>query len=165
MFKQGTKYSESFGAVYTDAEKQSRLMIMGSYGIGISRTLQSIIEQDNDSNGIIWPWSVAPYQVLITLLDPKSEEAREIAGKLAKAAEAVGADVLLDDRDERPGVKFKDADLIGIPLRITVGARGLKEGIVEFKWRSGKEVNKVALDEAESHLAAEIGRAAKPSER
>ena len=121
--------------------------------------------QDNDSNGIIWPWTVAPYQVLITLLDPKSEEAREIAGKLAKAAETAGADVLLDDRDERPGVKFKDADLIGIPLRITVGARGLKEGIVEFKWRSGKEVNKVALDEAESHLAAEIGRAAKPSER
>jgi prolyl-tRNA synthetase len=161
VFKLGTKYSESFGAVYTDAEKQSRLMIMGSYGIGISRTLQSIIEQDNDDNGIIWPWSVAPYQVLITLLDPKSDEAREIAGKLAKTAEAAGADVLLDDRDERPGVKFKDADLIGIPLRITVGARGLKEGIVEFKWRSGKEVNKVALDAAESHLAAEIAKASK----
>ena len=159
VFKLGTKYSESFGAVYTDAEKHNHPMVMGSYGIGISRTLQSIIEQDNDADGIIWPWSVAPYQVLITLLDPKSEEARGIACKLAEAAEAAGAEVLVDDREERPGVKFKDADLIGIPLRITVGARGLKEGIVEFKWRSGKDVTKIALGEAESHLAAEIVRA------
>jgi prolyl-tRNA synthetase len=160
VFKLGTKYSESFGAVYTDAEKQSHPMVMGSYGIGISRTLQAIIEQDNDADGIIWPWSVAPYQILITLLDPKSEEARGIACKLAEAAEAAGADVLVDDREERPGVKFKDADLIGIPMRITIGARGLKEGIVEFKWRSGKDVNKVMLDEAEAHLVAEIGRSA-----
>jgi prolyl-tRNA synthetase len=159
VFKLGTKYSESFGAVYTDAEKQSHPMVMGSYGIGISRTLQSIVEQDNDANGIIWPWSLAPYQVLITLLDPKADEAREIARRLAEAAEAADAEVLVDDRDERPGVKFKDADLIGIPLRITVGARGLKEGIVEFKWRSGKDLNKVSLDEAEAHLAAEIVRA------
>jgi prolyl-tRNA synthetase len=156
VFKLGTNYSESFGAVYTDAEKQNRLMVMGSYGIGISRTLQAIIEQGNDVDGVIWPWSVAPYQVLITLLDPKSDEAREIAGKLATSAEAAGADVLVDDREERPGVKFKDADLIGIPLRITVGARGLKEGVVEFKWRAAKEVAKVALDEAESHMAREI---------
>ena len=79
VFKLGTKYSERFGAVYTDAEKQSKLMVMGCYGIGISRTLQSIIEQGNDGDGIIWPWSVAPYQVLITFLDPKSEEAQGIA--------------------------------------------------------------------------------------
>lgn len=160
IFKLGTKYSDRFGAVYTDAEKQVRPMVMGCYGIGISRTLQSIIEQGNDENGIIWPWNVAPYQVLITLLDPNSEEASEIARKLAGAAEAAGADVLIDDRQERPGFKFKDADLIGLPLRITVGARGLKEGVVEFKWRSEKEVSKIRIDEAEAHLAKEIARVA-----
>ncbi len=158
IFKLGTKYSEKYGAVYTDAEKQTHQIVMGCYGIGISRTLQSIIEQGNDGDGIIWPWAVAPYQVLITLLDPKSEEALEVADKMAGAAEAAGADVLIDDRQERPGVKFKDADLIGVPLRITVGARGLKEGIVEFKWRSEKEMAKVRLEDAEAHLAAEIDR-------
>ena len=158
VFKLGTKYSERFGAVYTDAEKQSRPMVMGCYGIGISRTLQSVIEQGNDGDGIIWPWAVAPYQVLITLLDPKSEEAHGIAVRLAKAAENAGADVLVDDREERPGVKFKDADLIGVPLRITVGARGLKEGVVEFKWRAEKEVRKISVGEAEAHLAGEIAR-------
>jgi len=158
IFKLGTKYSEKYGAVYTDAEKQTHQIVMGCYGIGISRTLQSIIEQGNDGDGIIWPWAVAPYQVLITLLDPKSEEALEVADKMAGAAEAAGADVLIDDRQERPGVKFKDADLIGVPLRITVGARGLKEGIVEFKWRSEKEMAKVKLEDAEAHLAAEIDR-------
>jgi len=164
LFKLGTKYSERFGAVYTDAEKQSRPMVMGCYGIGISRTLQSIIEQGNDGDGIIWPWSVAPYQVLITLLDPKSDQAREIAGRLTEAGEAAGADVLVDDREERPGVKFKDADLIGIPLRITVGSRGLKEGVVEFKWRGAGEVVRIALDEAASHLAAEIAGVVKSGE-
>jgi prolyl-tRNA synthetase len=159
VFKLGTKYSEKFGAVYTDDQKQSRFMIMGCYGIGISRTLQAVIEQCHDADGIAWPWNVAPFQVLVVLLDPSVPAAAELARKLAAAAEAAGADVLLDDRNERPGVKFKDADLIGVPLRITVGGRGLKEGIVEMKWRMEKDVAKVSLAEAEARVRAAVAGA------
>jgi prolyl-tRNA synthetase len=163
IFKLGTKYSEKFGAVYTDDQKQSHHMVMGCYGIGISRTMQAIIEQSHDADGIVWPWSVAPFQVLICLLDPKVEEAMGVAKKLAAAAEAAGADVLIDDREERPGVKFKDADLIGIPLRITIGGKGLKEGIVELKWRTQKEVAKLPLADAEEKIAAAVREAAAKS--
>jgi prolyl-tRNA synthetase len=156
VFKLGTKYSEKFGAAYTDDQKQSKLMVMGCYGIGISRTLQAVIEQCHDADGIIWPWNVAPYQVLIVLLDPQLPEASELARKLAAAAEAAGADVLVDDRAERPGVKFKDADLIGVPLRITIGGRGLKEGVVEMKLRIEKAVEKVPLTEAEARVRAAV---------
>jgi len=153
VFKLGTKYSDRFGAIYTDDKKQSHLMVMGCYGIGISRTLQAVIEQSNDADGIIWPWNVAPWQVLIVNMDPQDAAAADVAKKLALAAEAAGADVLIDDRNERPGVKFKDADLIGLPLRLTVGGRGLKEGIIELKWRAEKEVRKVPLTEAEATIA------------
>jgi prolyl-tRNA synthetase len=159
IFKLGTKYSEKFGAVYTDDQKQTHLMVMGCYGIGISRTMQALIEQSHDADGIIWPWAVAPFQVLICLLDPKVEEAAGVAKKIAAAAEAAGADVLIDDRDERPGVKFKDADLIGIPLRITIGSKGLKDGIVELKWRAQKEVAKVPLAEIEAKIATAVREA------
>ena len=163
IFKLGTKYSEKFGAVYTDDQKQSHLMVMGCYGIGISRTLQACVEQSHDVDGILWPWAIAPFQVLVCLLDPASPEAADWAKKLGAAAERAGADVLIDDRAERPGVKFKDADLIGIPLRITVGGRGLKEGVVELKWRSQKDIQKIATADAEARVAsavAEAGRAA-----
>lgn len=160
IFKLGTKYSERFGAVYTDDQKQSRAMVMGCYGIGISRTLQAVIEQSHDGDGIRWPWAVAPFQVLVCLLDPGVPEATRVAEELAAAAEAAGADVLLDDREERPGVKFKDADLIGIPLRLTVGGRGLKDGVVELKWRHEKEVVKVPLVEAGAAVAAAVARGA-----
>jgi prolyl-tRNA synthetase len=160
VFKLGTKYSEKFGAVYTDDKKQSHLMVMGCYGIGISRTLQAVIEQSNDADGIIWPWNVAPWQVLIVNMDPADAAASEVAKKLALAAEAAGADVLVDDRNERPGVKFKDADLIGLPLRLTVGGRGLKEGIFEMKWRTEKEVRKVPLADAETVIAEAVRTAA-----
>jgi len=156
IFKLGTKYSEKFGAGYTDEHKQNHLLVMGCYGIGISRTLQACIEQSHDADGIIWPWSIAPFQVLICLLDPQAPEAAELARRLAAAAERAGADVLIDDRAERPGVKFKDADLIGIPLRVTIGSRGLKEGVVELKWRTAKEAAKIPLAEAEARIAAEI---------
>jgi len=152
VFKLGTKYSEKFGATYTDDQRQSRLMVMGCYGIGISRTLQAVIEQCHDADGIAWPWNVAPFQALVVLLDPQDAAAAGVARELALAAEAAGADVLLDDRAERPGVKFKDADLIGVPLRITVGGRGLKEGVVEMKWRTGKDVTKVPLAEAAARV-------------
>lgn len=154
IFKLGTKYSEALDATFTDELGQVKPMIMGCYGIGISRTFQSVIEQGHDADGIVWPWNVAPYHVEIVLLDPGSEEVREAGLTLARAAEAAGAEVLIDDREERPGVKFKDADLIGIPLRITVGGRGLKEGIVEFKLRTGKDVEKVPLANGAERVAA-----------
>ncbi|MDE3084609.1 MAG: proline--tRNA ligase, partial [Verrucomicrobiota bacterium] len=156
IFKLGTKYSEKYGAAYTDDQKQNHLMVMGSYGIGIGRTLQAIIEQSHDTDGIIWPWAVAPFQVLVCVLDPQDSAAADWGKKLAAAAERAGADVLVDDRAERPGVKFKDADLIGAPLRVTVGGKGLKEGVVEMKWRAEKEIEKVPLAEAEARLAAAV---------
>jgi prolyl-tRNA synthetase len=156
IFKLGTKYSERFDAGYTDDQKQRHLFVMGCYGIGISRTLQAVIEQGHDADGIIWPWAIAPFQVLVCLLDPQSAEAAAIAGKLAAAAERGGADVLLDDREERPGVKFKDADLLGIPLRITVGGRGIREGNVELRWRGAPETLKVPLDESEARVESAV---------
>jgi prolyl-tRNA synthetase len=156
IFKLGTKYSERIDAGYTDDKKEKHLFVMGCYGIGISRTLQAVIEQCHDADGIVWPWAIAPFQVLVCLLDPQDTEATLIAARLATAAERAGADVLVDDRPERPGVKFKDADLIGIPLRITVGGRGIKEGVVEMKWRGAKEVVKIALDESEATVAQAV---------
>jgi prolyl-tRNA synthetase len=160
IFKLGTKYSEKFNAVYTDDQKQQHLMVMGCYGIGISRTLQAIIEQSHDNDGIVWPWNTAPFHVLICVLDPQLPEAMELARKLATAAEAAGADVLVDDRAERPGVKFKDADLIGLPLRVTIGGKGLKEGIVELKARVQKDVAKIPLGQADARLAQAVREAA-----
>ncbi|PTX99021.1 proline--tRNA ligase [Opitutus sp. ER46] len=156
IFKLGTKYSEKYNAVYTDDKKESHLMVMGCYGIGISRTMQAIIEQGHDADGIVWPWNVAPFQVLICVLDPQLPEAMELAKRLGAAAERAGADVLIDDRAERPGVKFKDADLIGIPLRLTIGGKGLKEGVIELKPRAKKEITKVPVAEAEARLAEVI---------
>jgi len=160
IFKLGTKYAECFEATYMDDQKQVHPMVMGCYGIGISRTLQAVIEQSHDDNGIIWPWAIAPYQVLITLLDPAMAEAAELAKAVGVAAELAGADVLIDDRDGRPGVKFKDADLIGVPLRVTIGGRGLKEGVIEVKWRHVSEVAKIPVAEAASRVAALVEEAA-----
>jgi prolyl-tRNA synthetase len=156
IFKLGTKYSEKFGAVYTDDAKQNHPMVMGCYGIGISRTLQAVIEQSHDADGIIWPWAVAPFQVIITLLDPSVAEPAALAKQLAEVAEKAGADVIIDDREERPGVKFKDADLIGIPLRVTIGGKGLAAGVIELKWRTKKEVVKVPVAEAAEHIATVV---------
>ena len=160
IFKLGTKYSEKFAAVYMDDQKQNHPMVMGCYGIGISRTLQAVVEQSNDADGIVWPWQVAPWQVLVVNLDPQDAAAKDLCAKLAAAAEAAGADVLIDDRAERPGVKFKDADLIGLPLRLTVGGKGLKEGIFEMKWRKAKEVSKIPIADAERIVADAVRQAA-----
>jgi prolyl-tRNA synthetase len=159
IFKLGTKYAEKFDAVYTDDKKQSHHMVMGCYGIGISRTMQAIIEQSHDNDGIVWPWNVAPFHVLVCVLDPQLPEAMELAKKLGTAAVRAGADVLIDDRTERPGVKFKDADLVGIPLRLTVGGKGLKEGVVELKARHQKEIAKIPVSEAEARIAAAVAAA------
>jgi prolyl-tRNA synthetase len=156
IFKLGTKYSERVDAGFTDDKKERHLFVMGCYGIGIGRTLQAVIEQSHDADGIIWPWAIAPFQVLVCLLDPQDKDAAVIAGRAAAAAERAGADVLVDDRSERPGVKFKDADLLGIPMRITVGARGIREGIVEMKWRGAPESLKMPIDESEARIEAAV---------
>ncbi len=135
VFKLGTKYTDAFNAVYKTDDLKEATMIMGCYGIGVSRTVQAVIEQSHDKDGIIWPASVAPYQVCISLLDPDQAEVAAVADKLEAELEAMGVDVIVDDRAERPGVKFKDADLIGFPIRVVVGAKGLANGGVEVKRR------------------------------
>lgn len=138
VFKLGTKYSEKFNAEYLDESGARKLSVMGCYGIGVTRTLQAVIEQGNDKDGIIWPLSVAPYRVCITPLnvDPNSE-AMKLAEKIHAELTARGVDVILDDRDERPGVKFKDADLVGFPIRLAIGEKSLAKGEVEIKPRGG----------------------------
>ena len=135
VFKLGTKYTAAFGATYKNANLEEKTLVMGCYGVGVSRTLQAVIEQCHDKDGIIWPAAVAPFAVVVELLDPADEAAAKAAADIETALEAAGADVLVDDREERPGVKFKDADLIGFPVRIVVGAKGLASGGVEIKRR------------------------------
>ena len=138
VFKLGTKYSEKFNAEYLDESGARKLAVMGCFGIGVTRTLQAVIEQCNDKDGIIWPLSVAPYRICITPLnvDPNSE-AMKLAEKYYAELTARGVDVILDDRDERPGVKFKDADLVGFPIRLGIGEKSLAKGEVEIKPRGG----------------------------
>lgn len=146
VFKLGTKYSENLGALHLDPNGKKQPAVMGCYGIGVTRTLQAIIEQDHDDSGIIWPVGVAPYTVCITALDVDPETpAMQTAESIYQALLEKGVDVIIDDRSERPGVKFKDSELIGFPIRIGVGARGLKENIVELKPRKG-DLQKVSPD-------------------
>lgn len=157
IFKLGTRYSERLGATVQAEDGKSRPIIMGSYGIGIERTMAAVAEGRHDENGIVWPVSVAPFEVVITVINPKNAVAGDAAGALYDALVGEGIEVLLDDRDERPGVKFKDAELIGIPYRVTVGPKGLEEGIVEVTRRkTGKsrnvEVTKAAASVTEAIL-------------
>jgi len=138
VFKLGTKYSEKFNAAYLDETGNRNLCFMGCYGIGVTRTLQAVIEQGNDKDGIIWPLSVAPYQICITPLNVEpNSETMKLAEKIYAELTAHGVEVILDDRDERPGVKFKDADLVGFPIRIGIGEKSLAKGEVEIKPRGG----------------------------
>ncbi len=138
VFKLGTKYSEKFSAEYLDESGARKLSVMGCYGIGVTRTLQAVIEQCTDKDGIIWPLSVAPYRVCITPLNVAPDsEAMKLAEKFYAELTARGVDVILDDRDERPGVKFKDADLVGFPIRLGIGEKSLAKGEVEIKPRGG----------------------------
>lgn len=144
VFILGTKYSQAFDAYYTDEKGERKLMIMGCYGIGVSRTLAAVLEEYSDDKGIIWPVSVAPYHVHILKLSNKSEEVNQVADELYNSLQKEGFQVLLDDRDERPGSKFIDADLIGLPYRIIIGEKSLKEGQVEFVLRKTLEKEKIA---------------------
>ncbi|HOU49999.1 MAG TPA: proline--tRNA ligase [Smithella sp.] len=147
VFKLGTKYSKAMKAVFLDKDGQEKIMIMGCYGIGIGRTVAAAIEQNNDENGIVWPMPLAPYQVIITPVNVNEISLKETAEFLYNSFITEGVEALFDDRDERAGVKFKDADLIGIPLRITVGRKDLANGNVELKIRKTGEVKSVSLDE------------------
>jgi prolyl-tRNA synthetase len=144
VFKLGTKYSESMRCVFLDEAGAERPMVMGCYGIGVTRTIAAVVEQNYDADGIIWPWPVAPYHVHLVSLDSNRPDIAAVASQVERDLEAAGVEVLHDDRDGlSPGVKFKDADLLGMPLRLTVGAKGLKDGIVELRDRRTKEVVKV----------------------
>ena len=156
VFLLGTKYSEAMGATFLDAAGAQRPIEMGCYGIGITRTVAAAIEQHHDDAGIVWPAPLAPYGALVVPLAGDAR-LRETAERLAAELEAAGVDTLLDDRDERPGVKFKDADLIGLPVRLTVGPRALARGAVEVKRRSEREATEVPLAEAAARAAALVG--------
>ena len=146
IFLLGTHYSAKMGANYLDDAGQKHPLVMGCYGIGISRLVAAAVEQHHDNDGIVWPMSIAPYQVHITQLGEEEAVVTAVA-ELEQALEARGIDVLVDDRDERPGVKFKDADLIGIPLRVTVGAKSLKRGGVELKPRTEPDPKRAEIVE------------------
>lgn len=157
IFKLGTKYAEAMGATFLDSDGVEKPIVMGCYGIGVGRTAAAAIEQNNDDNGIIWPMPLTPFQAIITAVNPKDEEIKNASEAIYAELQEKGIEVLLDDRDERPGVKFKDADLLGIPVRLTLGARSLKEGNVELKLRRDKESSNVSLGDA----AAEVARIVK----
>jgi prolyl-tRNA synthetase len=144
IFKLGTKYSAPLGAVYLDERGQERPIVMGCYGIGPARIAAAAVEQRHDADGIVWPWAIAPCHVHVLPVNPKDAAVRETAERLYAALRDAGLEVLLDDRDERPGVKFKDADLLGLPLRVTVGALLAREGRVEVRTRRDRQDVKVA---------------------
>ena len=152
IFKLGDKYSRALGAVYLDESGQPRPVIMGCYGIGITRTMAAAVEQNHDENGIIWPFSIAPFHVVVVPVSDRDEKQVEMAQKTYAALLGAGIEVVLDDRPERPGVKFKDADLIGYPLRITVGNQAVRSGELEVKKRSGGEPAFVPADRIVSYV-------------
>ncbi len=156
IFQLGTKYTEALGGDYLDANGKVQPVIMGSYGIGVGRLLACVAEEHHDENGFVWPVSVAPFEVMITLLAKGEGEAQTAAEAIYADLTERGIDVLLDDRRENPGVKFNDADLIGIPVRLTVGDRGLKNGVVEFKLRRDSERGEVPLAEAADRAEAAV---------
>ena len=151
VFKLGTKYSESMNAVFLDENQKKQPIIMGCYGIGVSRVMMAVIEQNNDENGMIWPKSIAPFDIHVIPVDVKKAEQLDAATKIYEDLKAVGFEVLLDDRKERAGVKFSDADLIGLPIRVTVG-RGISDGLVEIKVRQTGEVFEVKVTELVSFI-------------
>jgi prolyl-tRNA synthetase len=152
IFKLGTFFSEEFNAFYIDDRGESHPIIMGCYGIGVGRLLAAAIEQNHDDKGIIWPVPIAPYQVYLCPLYREGSNVKEVAERLYSDLEAEGMEVLFDDRQESPGVKFNDADLLGIPLRVTISPRTLKNDGVELKWRSEKESELVSLEEVVRRL-------------
>ncbi len=156
VFKLGTKYSEAMGATYLDAEGREHPVVMGCYGIGVGRTAAAAVEQHHDADGIVWPLPIAPLQVMVVPVNVADHRGWETAQSIHDALEGAGVEVLLDDRDERPGVKFKDADLIGLPLRVTIG-KALAQGEVELMARRARRTIKLRVDEVVPRLRQIIG--------
>lgn len=159
VFQLGSKYSEAMGATFMDEDGKEKPLIMGCYGVGVSRTLAAIVEQHNDENGIIWPVSVAPYEVSVIPLDPKKEDCAKATDRLVQELLDAGLDVVVDDRDERPGFKFADNDLMGFPYQIVIGKRGLKNGTFELKDRATGEREDISIDEAAAIVVARVREA------
>jgi prolyl-tRNA synthetase len=159
VFKLGTKYSKAMKAVYLDADGKEQVIFMGCYGIGIGRTVAACIEQNHDQNGIIFPLPIAPFHCIVSAVNPKEEVVRQAAEEIYGALVSAGVEVILDDRDERPGVKFKDADLIGIPLRIVVGSKNLVDGKVELKCRRSGEVALLPIAETIAQVRQKVAEA------
>src|SRR5262249_14404423 len=147
VFFLGTKYSKPMGVSFLDVDGKEKPMEMGCYGIGVTRIVAAAIEQNHDKDGIVWPVPLAPYEATVLSLQQDDDNVTATSQRIYEELGRAGVDVLFDDRDERAGVKFKDADLIGIPYRIAVGKKGLAEGVVELKLRRAPEVCKVKVDE------------------
>jgi len=166
VFKLGTKYSDSLGALYTDEDGKQRPMVMGCYGVGVTRTLAAALDQNNDDRGIIWPTSLAPYDVHVLPLAMKSADIVEAGEKITSRLEEAGFSVLLDDRQESAGIKFNDADLLGLPIRVIIGKKSLQEGRVELGRRDNlDQKKKVLLEnvvEEVKNLRAELDRKVQP---
>jgi prolyl-tRNA synthetase len=150
IFKLGTKYSEKLNATFLDQDGKEKEMVMGCYGIGVGRTVAAAIEQNHDDNGITFPYAIAPFKVVLLNLDLKSEEVTAFCEKLYQEFLNRGISILYDDRNERPGVKFKDADLLGMPVRLTLGRKGFQRGIIEVKLRQAADVQEFPLDNLEA---------------
>lgn len=159
IFKLGTMYSEAFDAYVQDEDGNSHPIIMGCYGIGLERGMAAVVEASHDDKGIIWPVSVAPYEVVITVIRPDDTATMAVANQLYDDFDSAEIEVLLDDRQERPGVKFADAELIGIPYRVTVGPKGVEQGVAEVTTRAGMEQREIALGDVVEALSGEIGAA------
>ena len=157
IFKLGKKYSESMKANFIDEKGKEQPFLMGCYGIGVTRTMASVIEQHNDENGIIWPLALSPYHVSVIPVNVKDEEQVKIANDIYNSLQKLGIEAILDDRNERAGVKFKDSEIIGIPMRVTVGKK-ITEGQVEFKLRSGGDNEVINIDEVIGRVKAEFER-------
>ena len=162
IFKLGRKYADAMGVTVLDAEGVNRVPTMGSYGIGVGRAMATVAETHHDEHGLIWPMSIAPYEVVLTVVKVDHEESMAVAERLYGELQAAGIDVLLDDRDGRPGVKFADAELVGIPLRITIGPRGLDNGQLEYTSRADGEKVDVPIDDVVARVvdAVVTGRSA-----
>ena len=148
IFKLGTKYSEAMGASVQDEKGASVPILMGSYGIGLDRNLAAVVEANHDENGICWPVNTAPYEVVVTVVKPKDVECHEAGERLYEKLTEAGIDVIIDDRNERPGVKFKDADLVGFPYRVTIGPKGLADGVFELVRRADGEKRDLQIEHA-----------------
>jgi prolyl-tRNA synthetase len=156
IFKLGTKYTEALDVTVLDPDGRRVTPIMGSYGIGVERSLAAVVEIHHDDAGIVWPTQVAPFEVTVVLISPNDDAAVKTAEQLYEQLGAAGVDVVLDDRDERPGVKFKDAELVGIPYRVTVGGRGLAKGVVEVTTRADRQTAEVPVGEAVEHVLGAV---------